>query len=265
MTNTILFQITTFFQTLFNYDPNLIVIPNDPKRVMVCFHGMEDDSSITETVHEQKISKHTLIGIDFPDAGKLRGTFDPHESTFGSDNEILPMLFLLKECLKMENIQELSLYGHSAGGGAIINTLDALLSNRFDEQLNKIGVNELIKEEIVALLRKGQIILDTPLKSVSEIIDFRGQSEELVVIGSHYQKNKMEPIEVLKRLKELSMNIVVHFQVPDEVLSNRDDDLYIERIKKCNSKGKTSVIIGENEGHSLPHVSLKSWFTANNM
>ena len=112
------------------------------------------------------------------------------------------------------------------------------------------------------MLRKGQIILDTPLKSVAEIIDFRGKSEELVVIGSHYHENNMEPIEVLKELEELAMNILVHFQVPDEILSNRDDDLYIERLKKCNTGGKTKVIIGHDEGHSLPHNSLCSQLSA---
>lgn len=157
MQNNILFHLIPSFLTLFHYDPNLTVISNDPSRILVCFHGMEDDATIAETLHDQKFSSH------------------------------------------------------------------------------------------------------------SEIIDFRGQSEELVVIGTHYKKNKMEPIEVLKHLKELSMNIVVHFQQPDEILSNRDDDLYIERLKKCNTGGKTTVIIGEKEGHSLPHASLNSSLATNNI
>ncbi|MDX8431791.1 MAG: hypothetical protein SNF33_08340 [Candidatus Algichlamydia australiensis] len=262
MQNKILLHLITPFLALFQYDLNLIEVPGSPKRIMICFHGMEGDATIAHDVSDQSSTKETVIGFNFPNAGKLSGTFDPHKTVFGTPKEILPALFILKECLAIEDLQEMSLYGHSAGGGAIINVLHALTSHHFDDQLQKIGIHSQEKEKILQLLRNGKIILDTPLKSVAEIIDFRGESEELIVIGNHYQTNDMEPIEVLKKLKDLSMNVAVHFQIPDEVLSNRDDNLYTERLKKCNSGGKTRVIFGYGEGHSLPHHVLWSQLSA---
>ncbi len=41
----------------------------------------------------------------------------------------------------------------------------------------------------------------------------------------------MEPIDALEGLENLSLHIVVYFQNPDEVLSNRDDEVFIERLK----------------------------------
>ncbi len=43
---------------------------------------------------------------------------------------------------------------------------------------------------------------------------------------------------------------------PDEIISNRDDEIYIARLKQANSSGTTVVIIGNDGGHLGPHWTL---------
>ena len=69
----------------------------------------------------------------------------------------------------------------------------------------------------------------------------------------------MNPIDSLKFWKGLSLNVLVHFQIPDEVVSNRDDALFVETLKSFN-EGNTDVLIGSDTGHKLPHASLWEYY-----
>ena len=111
------------------------------------------------------------------------------------------------------------------------------------------------KKKILKALQKGSILLDAPLKSVREIIDYRPPMHELDVIGERFVQNDLEPIDNISKLKGLKLKIFVNFQNPDEVLSNRDDLLYVEKLKETNTKGITEFVI-EGEGHGLPHPHL---------
>ena len=104
-------------------------------------------------------------------------------------------------------------------------------------------------------LEQGYIILDCPLKSVEEIVALHGKSANFEIMRKRYEKNNMNPIDTLKLLAGLHLNLIAHFQNPDEILSNRDDQLFIERLKKAN-KGTTKVIIGSEGGHNAYHASM---------
>jgi len=65
----------------------------------------------------------------------------------------------------------------------------------------------------------------------------------------------MNPLETLTSLLGLKLTIILHFQKPDEILGNRDDALFIERLKKANT-GITSVVIGFDGGHNSMHRTL---------
>jgi len=95
-----------------------------------------------------------------------------------------------------------------------------------------------------------------PLKSIDELIDFRGPSLEFQIYAGRYRKNGFRPIDSLENLENLSLHISLYFEQPDEILSNRDDALFIERLKKYNSKGTTHVIIGTTGGHNAIHSPL---------
>lgn len=240
----------------FNYDLHLSRI-EEPSRaasgnVMIMAHGMGGNYTINELI---KINK-TLISFNFPDYDCFKRITDYSKATFGSVEEILPLLYVIKETILVSRLDRIDLYGFSAGGGAIVNALGALNSTRFDDALKTIGIETSEKKQMLQAILKGIIILDTPLKSIEEIMAFKGSSPELELFAKRYRQNDMVPIESLKYLQGLKLNVVVHFQKPDEILSNRDDDLFIKELKFYNSAGSTKVIIGSDTGHVPPHLSL---------
>ncbi len=235
----------------FSHDLHLTSISGKTPQVVIAAHGMGGNYKIGHNVKTDK----TVISFNFPDYDYTKRPIKPNEIAFGTADEILPLLYVIQQCVIIEGNQEIDLYGFSAGGGAVINAIGALNTNRFDEHLEKIGIDKAGKEKMLAAIQKGTIILDAPLKSIKEIIDFRGSSKELAFIEKKYQANDMEPIEALKYLKGLSLDIVVYFQNPDEILSNRDDELFYDRLKKYNS-GTTELIIGRGGGHNTPHTLL---------
>lgn len=69
----------------------------------------------------------------------------------------------------------------------------------------------------------------------------------------------MIPLEVLSTLAGLKLVLFVHFEKPDEILSNRDDEIFIERLIQANRKGKTFVTTGGSSGltgHNTLHKAL---------
>lgn len=143
----------------------------------------------------------------------------------------------------------------SAGGGAVINALAVLNKNIYDQHLQKLGINSDDKKKILAAIQKGWIILDCPLKSYEEFMEFQGKSPDLEILAERYRKNNMRPIDAINGLAELRLKIILHFQLPDDVIGNRDDELYIERLCAIN-KGITEVVINFDGGHNACHESL---------
>jgi hypothetical protein len=239
----------------FTYDLHLTRLPGTNGKQMICCHGMGGNWEIARITQESSHLQHTFIGFNFPDHDIEKENAKMENITFGTIDELLPLLYVLKMLILDENEKSVELYGYSAGGGAIVNTLAVLNSTTHDLKLEEIGIGEKEKERLLAVIQQGKIILDTPLKSLSEILSFRGEEPELLLMQKRYQENGMEPIEAIGKLKSLSLNVLIHFEVPDLVLSNRDDSQYIERFKKTLHSGSVTVSQG-NCGHSLPHPAL---------
>jgi hypothetical protein len=246
----------------FNYDLHLTTIPGTNSKVMIVMHGMGSDYHLTHTIKEITRTNDTLIGFNFPDHGTILGE-DLSKVSFGTVDELLPALFVMKNTVIDKGYEQIHLYGFSAGGGVIINLLEALNSNTYDSQLRSIGIGQKEKKQINDALQKGVIILDAPLKSIEEIIAYRGGTRELSHVAQHYRDNKMEPIETLNRLNHLSYEIIVYFEKPDEILSNRDDNLFFERLKKANSKGNSILLVDHTQGHNGAHMAI--WRTYSKM
>lgn len=249
-----LILLTFFFTSLFanhpfNHDLNFTSIPGKSDKVIITAHGMNGNHQISQTVKTDK----TIITFNFPDHDLYKRALTYDKTTFGTIDELLPLLYVIKQKVLVDGDQEIDLYGFSAGGGAIINTLAALNTSRFDDHLKKIGIDQEGKAKMLAAIQKGNIILDCPLKSLREIIAYRGPSKDLEMVEKRYKANDMEPIDALKYLQGLSLNVTLYFNNPDETLSNRDDQLYYEQLKKVNAKGSTQFLIGKEKGHNSPH------------
>lgn len=242
----------------FQYDLHLIEIHKGGKDLMICFHGMGGDYRIVNDI-EPYLPGVNLVGFNFPDFGKFPHQFNPHESSFGTVKELLPAIYVLDKYLAKHSYEKVILYGYSAGGAALLNSLIVLNGNEYNKQLNEIGISVKRKKQILQVIQNAWIILDTPLKSIDEVLERHGMTEHVRVLGSRYRDHHMVPIENTHKIGDLSLKILVHFQNPDEVLSNRDDDLFIEKLKKYNS-GETLVLKGTGEGHMQPHPTLWKYY-----
>lgn len=240
----------------FCYDLGIKVMPGKQTNsgVTICCHGYGDHSRVGEVVHSFKVIPDHLVSFNFPDYDCIRRKLTVDQTVFGTPDEIMPILFLLKRLVIDGGVDHVSLYGFSAGGGAIVNVLATLNQTMRDEQLKKIGIDAEGKKKIIAALQKGIVILDCPLKSMDEIGDFRPGSQ-MDVLSKRYRDNNMRPIDSIKLLKGLNLAILVHFQNPDEMISNKDDAEFIERLKNANA-GSTHSVIASEGGHNTYHRSL---------
>ncbi len=240
----------------FDYNLRMHSIPGNSGRTMVCMHGYGGNYRIAKTLKDLHVTDATLVSFNFPDHGIREWRDDFEKAAFGTIKEILPALYVIKKHVVDEGLEAIDLYGFSAGGGALVNLLAALNTSKFDTELKKIGIESKEKAQMVKAIQKGIVILDTPLKSLEEIIAFRGNSPQLDLVAKNYQANQLRPIDSLELLQGLSLNVIVHFQERDEMLYNRDDAIYLERLQKANAQGKTSVVIANDGGHNAPHFSL---------
>lgn len=246
----------TFAAHPFSYDLHLSYTYGKSSDVMILAHGMGGNYQIKDVINVDK----TLISFNFPDYDYSQRALKTEQTTFGTINELLPLLYVIKKSVVEEGQQTVDLYGFSAGGGAIINALAALNTNRFDENLKAIGISQKEKDQMLQAIQKGVIILDSPLKSIEEIIAFRGSNHQFEVFAKRYQANDMEPINALKYLNGLSLHVILYFQNPDEALSNRDDNLYYSRLKTYNARGTTKLIVSNDGGHLAPHYALWNYY-----
>lgn len=222
---------------------HLIRGATDDEEVAISCHGYGGDWRIAELL-SGFLPYHT-IGFNFPDHGCETYIKDPHTLHFGTMEELAPLIRIMRQCVVEGGIDTLHLYGFSAGGGAVVNALAILNNGRCE------AIPPAEREAILKAVQKGTVILDCPLKSIDEIIEARSALSSLRVIRENYAQNNLVPIESLLELASLPLSVCVHFQVPDAILTNRDDGIFVERLKKVNQTGKIIFIKG-TEGEHVP-------------
>lgn len=129
------------------YNPNA-----DP---LVVFHGFGHDCQLGGILRENKCIQDHIISFNFPDANISNENFNAYQTAFGTIQEILPPLYLLKQ-LVVNGAERISLYGFSAGGGAVVNVLAVLNKKDYDKDLQAIGINLEMKQKISQALQKGR-------------------------------------------------------------------------------------------------------------
>lgn len=237
----------------FDYDLHHTTIQGSP-RTMVCFHGYGGNYRIIEKLKTAVELDATLVAFNFPDHD-IRTRKNQLRASYGTIDELLPAFSVLKKAVLDTGLDSVDLYGHSAGGAAILNLLATLNTSDHDKKLKKIGIGSNEKRKLLKAIEKGMVILDTPLKSVEEIIAFRGSSFKLELLAQQYKRHNSRPIDSINSLDGLTLNMLVFFQSPDEVLGNQDDNLFIKKLQKVNL-GKTTVVTNDDGGHKGPHPTL---------
>src|SRR5579872_4379904 len=123
----------------FTYDLGVKIIPSkkDTAGVMICCHGYGHSNDLVNALRTYPISDH-LVGFNFPDYG-ITDAIDHTKSKFGTIDELLPLLYMLKRCVIDLKLSAIKLYGFSAGGGAVVNALAVLNESTYDKQLQSIN------------------------------------------------------------------------------------------------------------------------------
>ena len=240
----------------FNYDLKIQEIPGSESRTLICMHGLGMNYKFGEELKEKLATDSTIVSFNFPDYDLKSRKLGRKEVKIGTIDELLPALYVLKNKVVDQGLESVDLYGFSAGGGALINTLAVLNGSKHDLELKKIGIGSVEKRKILDAIERGVVILDTPLKSFEEVIALRGWSFKLQFLASRYKKNGMRPIDSLSLLNGLKLNILVYFETPDEMLNNRDDALFSEKLMQVNSDGQTTIVYGRDGGHFGFHKDL---------
>ena len=195
-------------QNLFSYPLGIKIIPAYQRDagITICCHGYGSSCEIGAVVHSFKAISDHLVSFNFPDYDCIRRKLKVHQTAFGSIDEILPLLYVIKVCVIDAGINTINLYGFSAGGGAIINILATLNQPAHDAALKKIGIDSEHKKKIIAALEKGIIVLDCPLKSMDELLEVRGNDSDIIVLAQRYRDNNMRPIDAINMLAGFKIN-----------------------------------------------------------
>lgn len=131
----------------YNLGVKIISSKNNNTDVTICCHGYGHNNQIVDVVNSFNVIPGNLISFNFPDYN-ITPAIDHKKASYGTINEILPLLYLLKRCVIDLKLSKINLYGFSAGGAAIINTLAALNQTTHDSQLEKISISPLISKEL---------------------------------------------------------------------------------------------------------------------
>lgn len=244
--------------TPFNYPLNVKVLPaiNPCDEIVLCCHGYGGNSSLVEIIKSYQIANCHLVGFNFPDYDFFNRGACVNTSSFGTIQELLPALHLLKKIVVDSKADKVSLYGFSAGGGAVVNIIAVLNTTRYDAHLMEIGIDSSSKQKILNAIQRGVVLLDSPLKSMEEIVEAVQSTSENQYYVHQYSKNGFRPIESLNKWKGLKLNVILFFQNPDEAVANRDDQLFYERILQNNPHGQNLMITQDEGGHNGFHHSL---------
>lgn len=207
--------------------------------VLLCCHGYGSNSSLAEVIKSYNVVAQHLVGFNFPAYNALERTL--YQETYGSIHELLPALHILKLLAVNAKIHKISLYGFSAGGGAVINVIGVLNCSDYNHHLKKIGIHQKEKECILAALQRGVIVLDAPIKAG---------------MTPNYRKNKMRPLDGLQRWKGLQLRVALFIQNPDEAIPSHDNDSFVKCLCSCNPLGTNWILIADEGGHCGFHHSL---------
>ncbi len=248
------------------YNPALKLInpAKNMTEITVTCHGYGANNEIGEYVAQHITTpiltfnfNHTLGSFDTStgDYQTIEAYLNKHAAVYGTLNEYLIVIFMLRSALEL-GAKKINLYGYSAGGGAIINALAVLNDSKYASDLQSIGVTAATVESIKQALSSGLIILDVPLKSAREILTIRPNDLGIQVMEKRYRANGFEPIDNIDKLAGLKLNIVLYQEKPDQILGNRDDELFYQKLKQANPLGMTKLVIGTKDGHFGQHEPL---------
>ncbi len=201
-----------------------------------------------------------VITFDFRDRGvvipKLR------HSNLGQLPDVLPALYTLKWAKDTLNLDEIDLFGYSRGAAVVLNMLAVLndKTGKYDNDLARLQIYAKERSELLAMIQRGCITLNCPLTNANVSANFRFKEFAPNVLKlfskvARYKIDGIQAIESAEQLAGLKLNILMHFQYHDTIVSNANEAELYARLAKHNPE-TTYVVLGNNGGHIHTHAAL---------
>ncbi len=255
-------------KVLFGYDMQIEhVVDNDRTiqtnhgRPTLYLHGFAD------TKHSAKLLKAfgdvlpgDVITFNFHDRGfvipKLR------HSNLGQMPDILPAIYALKWAKDRLKINEIDIFGYSRGGATTLNLIAVLndKTGKYDKDLTRLSIDATERKALLDMIQKGCITLNCPLTNVNVSAEYRfkGLAPKILKAFAHlgrYKLDGIQAIESAERFGNLKLNVLLHFQNHDTIVSNNNEAELYNRLAQHNPDN-TYIVLGNNGGHLHTHAAL---------
>ncbi len=253
---------------LFHYNLRIEhIIDHDPHvearhdRPTIFFHGWGDTKNSAKLLKAfTDVLPGDIITFHFHDHGviipKLR------HANLGQLPDVLTGLYVLKWACNTLHLSAVDLFGYSRGGATILNLIAVLndKTGRYDGELTRIGIDATERHALLAMIQKGTIVLDCPLTDVNVSVSMRMKKFTQHMIKTLSRVTKYEPtglqgLTSALHFKGLKLNILLHFQYHDTIVSNQNEAELYRRLYATNPK-TTYVVLGNDGGHMHTHAAL---------
>lgn len=235
-----------------------------PRRPTIYFHGWADNKNSAKILKNYcDVLPGEVITFNFPDAHGLRALC--RHSNFGQLPDVLVGLYVLKKVKDTLNPEACDLYGVSRGGAVIINMLAVLndTTGKYDNDLQRIGITAPMRQELIKLIERGCIILDCPLTDLKTVLKHKAPrldlntAQKLVAKLTRYKPDGLQALDSIAHLEGIKLNILIHFQYNDRVVTNLNDAALYQRLIAHNPHS-TYIVLGNDGGHVHTHKALRN-------
>lgn len=234
---------------------------NNHKRPTIFYHGWGDTKNSAKLMKAYgDVLPGDLITFHFRDRGvilpKLR------HANLGQLPDVLSGLVVLKWAKDTMDLDTVDLYGYSRGGATILNTL-AVLNDKtgaYDTDLMRIGIDTQERKKLLSIIQNGSIVLDAPLTDMNVSINEKLKNHSKTAVKAlsrltHYQPYGLQGLTSAHQLDGLKLNILLHFQYKDRIVSNKNEAELYQALYEHNPK-TTYIVLGNDGGHLHTHASL---------
>lgn len=253
------------------------VSPSPTGRLTVYVHGFGANKYEAVKVKDRFGSVRlpgNVATFDFADA-KYGDDINKSESSLGQWHDMRVLLCVLNK-LHQSGQQEIGINAHSRGAATVVNTVAALTdqTGKYDSRLSEIGIDSARRANILAMLKRGHIVLECPMISVPSVLKHRlkfvsldCQSKVcnfLVCLLNHciplvtkkYRPWQEQAIKSAENWNNAAIPTIVHFQENDEIVGNEQDMDFYHKLSSSNGHQYTEFHRGNDGAHSSSFASF---------
>ena len=237
-------------------DPTMQVNHNRPT---IFLHGWGDTKNSAKLLKAfGDVLPGNLITFNFRDHGVLIPKL--RQSNLGQEQDVLSALFTIKWVKDKLKVNEVDLFGYSRGGATLLNLIAVLNDKKgmYDELLARIDIDAQERQALLDMIQRGCHVLNCPLTDLNMSVEARMKSAkwiDLFEAFTKYKRDGLQGITSAQQFAGLNLNMLLHFQYRDTVISNNNEAELYRRLAQHNPQ-TTFVTLGNNGGHLHTHATL---------